>query len=64
MPGVGDGLAEVFAKMSGDEKEGAAHGRVLAKHFLRVVQVGVLDGENGAAEMRESGRCGMRRSRE
>jgi hypothetical protein len=53
LAGVGDGLAEVFAEMAGDEKKGAADGGVLAKHFLRVVQVGVLDGENGGAEMRE-----------
>src|SRR6267142_6588781 len=53
LAGVGDGLAKVFAEMSGGEKEGAADGGVLAKHFQRVVQVGVLDGENCSAEMRE-----------
>jgi hypothetical protein len=50
---VGDGLAEMFAGMSRDHEEGAADGGVLAKHFLRVVQVRVLDGENRAAEMGE-----------
>jgi hypothetical protein len=53
LAGIRYGLAEMFAKMSGDEKEGAANGGVLAKHFLRVVQVRIFDGKNRAPEVRE-----------
>ena len=53
LAGVGDGLAEMLAEVAGDHEEGAADGSVLAKQFLRVVEVGVFDGENGAAEMGE-----------
>jgi len=53
LAGVGDGLAEMFAEVAGDHEEGAANGSVLAKQFLRVVEVSVFDGKNGAAEMGE-----------
>ena len=53
MAGVGDGLAEMFAVMPADQEEGAANRGVLPEHFQRIIQIGIFDGQNRAAEMRE-----------
>jgi hypothetical protein len=50
---VGDGLAEVLAKVSGDGDEGTAQGGLAVEHFLRLVGVGFVEGDDGTAEMRE-----------
>ena len=53
MAGVGDGLAEMLAVMSADEEKRAANGGVLPEQFQRIIQIGILDGENRSAEMSE-----------
>src|SRR5260370_702316 len=50
---VGDGLTEVLAEVSGDDDEGTAQGGLPAEHFLWLVGIGVVEGDNGTAEMRE-----------
>ena len=48
---IGDGLAEMFAKMSGDHEECSAPRGLAAKHFLRFVEVRIAEGENRSPEM-------------
>src|SRR6266568_8011253 len=50
---VGDGLAEMLAKVPGDGDEGTAHGGLTVEHFLRLVGGGVIEGHDGIAKMRE-----------
>src|SRR2546421_11504980 len=50
---IGDGLAEMLAKVPGDGDEGTAHGGLTVEHFLRLVGIGVVEGDDGIAEMRE-----------
>ena len=53
LAGVGDGLAEMLAVMSADEEKRAANGGILPEQFQRIIEIGILDGENRAAEMGE-----------
>src|SRR6266478_4669193 len=50
---VGDGLAEMLAKMSRNHEEGPAQGGLTVEHLLRFVGIGVVEGDDGIAEMRE-----------
>src|SRR5260370_571568 len=50
---VGDGLAEVLAKMSRDHEEGTAQGGLPVEHLLWLTGIGVVEGHEGIAEMRE-----------
>jgi hypothetical protein len=50
---VGDGLAEVFARVSGDQDEGAAVCSLLTKHLERLVEVRIAEGKNSLAEVGE-----------
>src|ERR1700686_2067595 len=50
---VGDGLAEMFAKVTGDGDEGTTQGGLAIEHFLRLVGISVVEGDDGIAEMRE-----------
>src|SRR5258708_23552984 len=43
----------MLAVMSADEEKCAANGGVLPEHFQRIIEIGILDGENRAAEMGE-----------
>src|SRR6266571_7336232 len=50
---VRDGLAEVLSKVSRDHDERAAQRGLTVEHFLRFVGIGVVEGGDGAAKMRE-----------
>ena len=41
---IGDGLAEMLAKMSRDHEEGSAKGGLTVEHFLRFVGIDVVEG--------------------
>src|SRR5260370_12081757 len=48
---VSNGLAEVFAEVPGDGDERTAERGRAIEHFLRFVRVGLVEGDDGAAEM-------------
>src|SRR5882762_4267712 len=48
---VGNGLAEVLAKMSRDHEEGSAQGGLTVEHLLRLV--GIVEGHDAIAKMPE-----------
>src|SRR6266850_1024940 len=50
---VGNGLAEMLAKMSRNHEEGSAQGGLTVEHLLRFVGIGVVEGDDGIAEVRE-----------
>src|SRR2546427_6045197 len=50
---VGHGLAEMLAKMSRNHEEGSAQGGLTVEHLLRFVGIGVVEGGDDIAKMRE-----------
>src|SRR5712664_1486093 len=53
---VGDGLAEVLAKMSRDHEEGTAQGGLPVEHLWWLIGIGVADGHEGNVDISERNR--------